>query len=165
MKIVSNGKTLEMPSGVSQDIYSLEEQVVGRWIDGKPLYRKVIIDTFPNTVNQWKYIGTPIENCDLKMYSGYCFRTTGDIMKLPYNDGNYVVLFQWRGQNKSIQVYTNKSDMLNSPVTVIVNYTKTTDQATIELPAGLTVSQPAYIAAPQSAASAELRAETKHEEV
>ena len=37
MKIVSDGKVLEVPGGVSQDIYSTEERVVGRWIDGKPL--------------------------------------------------------------------------------------------------------------------------------
>ena len=30
MKIVSNGKILEIPSCSSQDIYSLEEQVVGQ---------------------------------------------------------------------------------------------------------------------------------------
>ena len=31
MKIVSDGKVLEVSGGVSQDIYSTEERVVDRW--------------------------------------------------------------------------------------------------------------------------------------
>lgn len=137
------------------DIYSLEEQVVGRWIDGKPLYRKVIIGEFPDRVNQWKYIGTPIENCDMKMYSGYCYQPNNYVMPVPYNDGNYILLANWDGKSKAIRVFTNKSEIFNNPVVVIVNYTKPTDQATIELPAMPTVNQLIYNAAPQSAASEE----------
>lgn len=44
--VYQNGKTIAMSStssaGEFQDIYSTEEQVIGQWIDGKPLYRKVI---------------------------------------------------------------------------------------------------------------------------
>lgn len=147
------------------DIYSLEEQMVGRWIDGKPLYRKVIIGALPDSVNQWKFIGPTIENCEMKMYSGYCFQTNEDIMKLPYNDGDYIVLVHWKGQSKSIRVFTNKSDMLNSYVSVIVNYTKTTDQATIKLPTMPTENQLIYNAAPQSAASEEFTVTIENKEV
>ena len=39
----------------TNDIYSTEEQVIGRWIDGKPLYRKVIMAnnySIPNRAEQ-----------------------------------------------------------------------------------------------------------------
>ena len=58
MKIVSDGKVLEVSGGVSQDIYSTEERVVGRWIDGKPLYRKCYQMTTPNKAGEIHWIGS-----------------------------------------------------------------------------------------------------------
>ena len=34
------------------DLYSTDEQLIGRWIDGKPLYQKIIIGTLPNCVTE-----------------------------------------------------------------------------------------------------------------
>ena len=31
----------------NNNVYSEEEQIIGKWIDGKPIYRKVIITTSP----------------------------------------------------------------------------------------------------------------------
>lgn len=46
--IIINGQVY--PCGGSYEVYSTEEQVIGVWIDGKPLYRKVIdLGVLPNT--------------------------------------------------------------------------------------------------------------------
>ncbi len=43
------------------EVYSTEEQVIGKWIDGKPLYRKVI--TFPMPVtSDWGVVTSHIFN-------------------------------------------------------------------------------------------------------
>lgn len=54
MKIVIDGKTVELPGGGSggggsgaEEVYSTEETRIGTWIDGKPLYRKVCIYQLP----------------------------------------------------------------------------------------------------------------------
>lgn len=56
--VYQNGKAIAMSlvstneaSQPSQDIYSTEETVIGRWIDGKPLYRKTIPVYVYSTVN------------------------------------------------------------------------------------------------------------------
>ena len=64
-----------------------------------------------------------------------------------------------RGTNRSAIIVSDFTEGLYPYSGYIVcEYTKTTDPATIELPAMLTVSQPLYAAAPQSAAQAELTA-------
>ena len=48
MKIVIDGKEAEVIGGAngggsgSENVYSTEETVIGTWIDGKPIYRRVI---------------------------------------------------------------------------------------------------------------------------
>lgn len=43
MKIILNGEVVEAGEGGSAgEVYSVEETRIGTWIDGKPLYRKVI---------------------------------------------------------------------------------------------------------------------------
>ena len=37
-------------TGVNLDNYSTDEQVIGKWIDGKPIYRKVIQSIVPDCV-------------------------------------------------------------------------------------------------------------------
>lgn len=66
MKIISNGRSLELGSGggsASED-YSTEEQVIGTWIDGKPIYRQIIfLQTINLSVGTWNSLFT-IQNFD-----------------------------------------------------------------------------------------------------
>lgn len=54
MKIVIDGKEAEVVGGAngggsgSENVYSTEETVIGAWIDGKPLYRKVFTAIVPS---------------------------------------------------------------------------------------------------------------------
>ena len=40
-----------IPSGSGNQFYSLEEIVVGRWIDGRPVYRRTIMGSIPDTAH------------------------------------------------------------------------------------------------------------------
>lgn len=150
MKIYSNGKTLEVPSCASQHIYSTEEQVVGRWIDGRPVYERTIIfqnvaisyngaalvDT-DSTVDSQVYGWWSAKNGNGDGFSGGCVGV--------YTGGRIHLINNIIGTN----TFTGHA---------VIAYTKTTDQATIELPAALTAApaQALYKAAPQSAAAVTL---------
>lgn len=135
MKIVSNGKALEVTGGQVQDIYSTEEQVVGRWIDGKPLYRKVVIFTTPGALNQ-EVIVAHIPNAIFVQASG-AVQSKGKnaIYTIPSNALNVAI-------NNEFDVlwYNSSPTFIGAVANLIVEYTKTTDQATIELPAALTAA-------------------------
>lgn len=164
MKIISNGKTLEVPSCVSQDIYSLEEQVVGRWIDGKALYKRTFLVQTPSA-NIERPIFT-LENAEFKELRGYF--TSGSNANMPLNfngSGNsYAVIYSMEG---NIVCLVGNENYANKPMIVTGLYTKSTDQPTIELPSSLTATpeQALYKAAPQSATAVTLDAGIKQKEV
>ncbi len=58
--------------------YSTEEQIIGKWLDGKTLYRKCLQLTSPNTVDTNTNIYTITENID----------TLVDIRGIIYNQGS-----------------------------------------------------------------------------
>lgn len=85
MKIVSNGQTLAVPFCASQDIYSLEEKVVGRWIDGKPVYRSIIQTTTASNDNTTKMISVSNLNIDnIVSFHGIANIGTMYILPIPY---------------------------------------------------------------------------------
>lgn len=143
-----------------KDIYSLEEMEVGRWIDGKPLYRKVYALKGPSTLNTWTTIITLSSEINVVRYGYYVLYKSGSFSPGPTFDslGNIGVLVHCIQHNHFQAIVKNADAFLNSDITIISYYTKTTDQATIELPAALTTTntQTLYKAAPQSAASVTL---------
>lgn len=153
------------------DIYSLEERVVGRWIDGKPLYRRVLEVTTPSSSTstlvaeldetiQVKNIQGMVDGSDnfTYMYAANSCLGDKDWIRTSYTHDQVRC-----GIVMNISVLSSQ----NRPATLIILYTKTTDQATIELPAALTAAntQTLYKAAPQSAAAVTLDAGIKTEEV
>lgn len=128
MKIVSNGKTLEVPSCSSQGIYSTEERVVGRWIDGKPLYRIAATGGSVQFSGNWTKMHD-FSSCNMD--------TVVDIV------GTYVQTSD--GAKKSLncssidlRIYTDgwfylfaPSDVAFDSWLITVLYTKTSDQSVI----------------------------------
>lgn len=119
-KIRYNGTDYNI-GGSSEEIYSTEEQVIGKWIDGKPLYRKVVYIE-PVTFTGLKSIEHGISDID------YIVNVTGSRNGTPFNHvrpdslaAGYgfnmdTVYFHLRtGQERTISGYA------------IVEYTKTTD--------------------------------------
>lgn len=117
--------------------YSLEEQVVGIWTDGKPLYQKTKI--FPNTIafSNDTVLDMEISNVDtIFVEEGYFYDFYGNaIGKLPYSqDGNlqYTISVKVDISNKShLKISSNTTFGVNSDryIAVTVRYTKTTDIA------------------------------------
>ena len=113
---------------LGKEIYSTDETVIGTWIDGKPIYRKVIdFGALPNT--NLKYVAHNINNIKIftKAY-GIAYRDSDKInMPLPYVNNSAIT--------NGINIYTDNTkiyirtgvDLTNVTAHVILEYTKTTD--------------------------------------
>lgn len=100
--------------------YSTEEKKIGTWIDGKPLYRKVVVGTTPETEETWAIVGSIGSGTQVKKIQG----SLGNYLSIPtYVRSSYYVAVQVAGGE--VQVYTK--GYTKSGVEIIVEYTKTTD--------------------------------------
>lgn len=100
--------------------YSTTEQVIGTWIDGKPLYE---ITVQGNVAAQTGYINlfTLASGITIQRIDGYV-RRTGDINIPSGSLGFYVY-----SQGSYVNCYNSEQGNSGQPFTVIVQYTKTTD--------------------------------------
>lgn len=110
------------------DVYSTEEQVVGRWIDGKPLYRKTVnIGALPSTATTktvphnisnlktaTKVYGYTTNNIDLSIPLPFAHTTLADII------GVYV-------GKSDISISVGKDRSAYTETYIVIEYTKTTD--------------------------------------
>lgn len=104
--------------------YILPETVIGKWYDGKPIYRKIIVTKTPsaagaNKVAEIRNLGTVIN------LSGFVQRPEG-VQQIPVNfyfSGDYRTAIYFQG-NDIMMINTGYGNM---DVTFIIEYTKTTD--------------------------------------
>ena len=114
--------------GVPAVHYTTDEQVIGTWIDGKPLYQKTV-DTgvLPNST--LKTVAHNISDISkIVKYEGMALDSTGaDVRIMPYvGFNNWSIGLYVDATNINIQTMQNwASDYPNSHVTI--QYTKTTD--------------------------------------
>ena len=115
--------------------YSTNETVVGTWVDGKPIYRKVFKVPAGFVISNSSYSEFPnaiIKNCDL-LISATFMATNG----LGTSTCNYSFHYATNpdGQLKALSPRNNTHDSIypNSECKgyLMVEYTKTTDKATI----------------------------------
>lgn len=119
------------------DLYSTDEQLIGRWIDGKPLYQKIIIGTLPNCVTEGTVVSKNdqhnIANVDL-IFIEHAFvkdfadwPSTSTLTRiLPYtlNAGSQMKV----SIGRTVVQYTNAAKTYNgSTVYSIARYTKIND--------------------------------------
>lgn len=114
--------------------YSTDEVRIGTWIDGKPIYRKVIqVATIASGNN---YIPHGIENGDKLINAyGYCSTTTANnVVPFPLNcfwSSQYSMSlsnFNEPGHDKTIRFYVGSSVPSSyKDFNIIIEYTKTTD--------------------------------------
>jgi hypothetical protein len=99
-----------------KDVYSTEEQEIGTWIDGKPIYRKVMsIGTLPKTVTTYQ-LGFSISECikaDLIGTQESIYKRVGNLPSL------YVDYFK----NNNEILINNEINALEN-VYLILEYTK-----------------------------------------
>lgn len=123
-------------SGELLDIYSTEERRIGTWIDGKPLYRRVITTTSPSkTESESQFIFS----------IGYSVNVIKCYANIVSSDNAQVILPSLGGNvsNQSCSIYANLPDVreggeiymgvfhtnyISRTVTILLEYTKTTDQ-------------------------------------
>ena len=136
MSILHNGNKVlnnitsvneETMKEIAKEVYSTEEQVVGTWIDGKPIYRKVIdFGALPNST--LKQVPHGISDIDaIVSFNGVTFAKNKTATPIPYvytDPINTVSLFL-EGKNVCIQTFGDKTSYINTYVTL--EYTKTTD--------------------------------------
>ena len=119
--LIGNIKGPAGKDGSENQIYSTTEQVIGTWIDGKPLYRKVI-----QTIISDGGIVLSDANCILVRYEWYAPVNGIKLLKLPApNAGNAAL---WQLDNGNIVFNIPGSSNVNGKLaTCILEYTKTTD--------------------------------------
>ena len=114
--------------GSSSDIYSTEETIVGTWIDGRPLYRKVvIIDDIGDAGNL--HIPYNIDNADIVWVDGSASFVTNNMETLPascHYGGNDWIRSWVSLRNKNIRVRT-LANLTGYAGYITLLYTKTTD--------------------------------------
>lgn len=107
------------------EVYSTEETRIGTWIDGRPLYRMVFKATSGDneTVTQF---GTIVNLSELVYMYGKIHHTHIDgYVSIPEIN----VELQQIGD--ALCIYIGNIALANQPITVIAEYTKTTDEPTI----------------------------------
>lgn len=123
----SASKTSEEIADAKKVNYSTEEKVIGTWIDGNPIYRKIFID--PN--NSWSATDNIIGNItDFK--EPVTLKAIACYSSLPgwveNNEGGSSRCYAYIKSNGEVHFY--RADVLDGssyPKKVIIEYTKTTD--------------------------------------
>ena len=101
ISITQTGSDIELDftsnAVANKNIYSTSETRIGTWIDGKPLYRRIISDTLGTTNGSWKGITITTSNYIKKVVS-----ITG---MFEYANGNDYSIPFFRGTDDS---YSNR---------------------------------------------------------
>jgi hypothetical protein len=107
--------------------YSTQEQKIGEWIDGKPLYRRCFKGTTSSSSPTIVTYDINSKNCSVKNSGG--FLTEGTDPNLHMNIGGYAN-DNWRCgvyiNDRQLSIY-HTSNLCNGAYEMFVEYTKTTD--------------------------------------
>lgn len=115
--------------------YSTSEQVVGTWIDGKPLYEKTFLKTL-SAIPSGGGAGTAIEgseipNCVVRFVKGYCGPVPFNCeYSRSYNGGweGYANIWGTGGSGGNSVAYNFRwGDTASADAVIVLQYTKTTD--------------------------------------
>ena len=132
---------IEIPSKMGMDVeniyfaptlYSQEEQCIGSWLDGKPLYQKTINITLGNANNPWTYSNDILENVDMCFINQACIIIDENHKYgIP---GSYETI-KGKGMNlyfsteiQKLGAWVTLDMFFDKVVYVTLQYTKTTDK-------------------------------------
>ena len=111
--------------------YSTDEQVIGKWIDGKPLYRKVYTGTKVSGHN--KTFTLSERNIDYVNFYGFITGnqgTTEGAYQFPinyYENSNAFIRANIHRKYMNLIIVSAESPYFNGDYIIVVEYTKTTD--------------------------------------
>lgn len=115
--------------GLARNNYSTDEQVVGTWIDGKPLYQKTVEITTPSALdtNTNVYDLSSLSISNIVYMNGYIINSTGNEYPLNYhNKGTQDYATTWY-RSGAIGMAVGSDSTKNKTAYVTLQYTKTTD--------------------------------------
>lgn len=105
------------------EVHSTNEVKTNKvWIDGKPIYRKVI--RFTNSNTDWGSIDVITDLDEIVILSGYVYDSGNNKTVIPSYGNDSVSIYITQGgsiRKKATSYYQNKSGVL------LIEYTKTTD--------------------------------------
>ncbi len=110
----------------AENTYSMEETRIGTWIDGKPLYRRIIKFTIPGALNTVVPLPDGISIAEVVHFYGTIF-SGNHFFDLQTSSTQNIYMTQIDIALNEINIYTGPGHFVNAPVTLILEYTKTTD--------------------------------------
>lgn len=125
--------TYFMQNTYNGNVYSTDEQIVGRWIDGKPIYQKTYETVLPETTTGVETIVSIDANTAsldkiIEMSAIASNLTTNVTFSLPWTNSNGTLDKICYEGNDDVFRITNGEPLHNgSPVYITIKYTKTTD--------------------------------------
>lgn len=114
-----NGDYEEFYDETNRETYSTSEQRIGTWIDGKPLYRKTIKYTTPNTSEY--VVVADVGQCNVKHFYGQCDFGGGNIYPIPYGEGQFFNVIKYLDGG----IYASTNGFEDKKCEVTIEYTKT----------------------------------------
>lgn len=134
VNIKENGELIPVSGGGNnKNIYSTDEQKIGTWINGKPLYQKTFdFGALPNSA--LKDVAHGIANVAMIwVYDGFCYQPNGDYFAQLINtapvSGTADNKGEWYfGCSSTYIRCLTAQDRSNYSAYVTLRYTKTTDQ-------------------------------------
>lgn len=109
-----------------RDVYSTEEQVIGTWVDGKPIYRRVFNITSPQTTNtNYNFVSTDIGS--LIGLWGWMASSGNDVVPVPQTDSTQTYSIIFINASGYLRGRFSFAGVAPSTAVVIAEYTKTTD--------------------------------------
>lgn len=111
-----------------QDVYSTKEVKTNKvWIDGKPIYRKVIKD-INVTSNMSETISTGLSNVNvINIYGEYHMTDYGIVQTIPYVSSNKEYVIEIISMNNGANIRYRTASTFNGKSNIVLEYTKTTD--------------------------------------
>lgn len=112
---------------INKSTYSTTEQVIGKWIDGKPVYRKVLNIGTPSSQRTYPTHGiSNLENV-IKLY-GFCYTDGSARQIIPMTYTNWEIFaYDITDTVFTLNFSANQWSANPTNVYVVFEYTKTTD--------------------------------------
>ena len=121
--IVTDANTA-LPEG--GEVYSTLETRIGTWIDGKPIYRRVIEMTVPNGTGKWLPAGR-VDNVD-KVIRLDTFVERTDLTFSGSFGTDFYVGYLLKESSIGVYIGSNQASYIGRPFYAIIEYTKPTGQ-------------------------------------
>lgn len=117
----------------ANNTFSSDESPTGEfWIDGKPIYRKVIITTLPADITDgtYKTYSVNVTGIDTLLEMSGIITSGVSRYEVPYVSATgYFAKVQYNTSTEKLVVAANGNSFSENPIEIILKYTKGTSQA------------------------------------